>query len=86
MIFDALSKLERYAEVHPRFCTAFAFLREMIEKKPTRRVTTSSFTRSERMPAKYFANAALYLSIKVSESDITRSSFATSLLVTTPEK
>ena len=35
MIFDALSKLERYTEVHPRFCTAFAFLREMIEKKPT---------------------------------------------------
>lgn len=35
MIFDELSNLERYADVHPRFGTAFAFLREMIVKTPT---------------------------------------------------
>ena len=35
MIFDELTQLERYTSVHPRFRTAFAFLREMIGKKPT---------------------------------------------------
>ena len=34
MIFDQLCNLERYSHVHPRFASAFAFLREMIEQDP----------------------------------------------------